>query len=142
MTRLALLAGVLALAGTSLAQNTCSSTIAAASCGPTLTVTFTPIGTAGNQTIELVCNGLDPTGIGLMSWGQNQINVPLINCPMLNDFVWGHFVNLDATGSYTWSRTWPGYVTGYFYMQFASITFPANGGFVVMSTDSMRAECI
>lgn len=143
MNHLALLAGALALAGSSLAQGpTCTATVAAVSCGPTLTVTFTPVGNAGNHRLELTCSGLDPNGIGIMSWGQQQVNIPFVQCPMLNDFIWGHFVNLDSTGSYTWGRSWPASAIGYFYIQFASVTFPAGGGFIVLSTDSMRAECI
>jgi hypothetical protein len=141
MMRTVSLAAALALAGNVLAQGSCSSTIAASSCGPTLTATFTPVGGAGNHTLELTCNGLDPNGIGLMVWGVNQVNIPLSNCPMLNDFVWGHVVNLDATGSHTWSRSWPASAIGYYYVQFGSVTFPANGGLLVMTTDSIRIEC-
>lgn len=133
------LAGVLALAAPSLAQSFTSS-IAAASCGPTLSVTFTPVGGAGNHTIELTCNGLDPAGIGFMWWGQTQVNVLLPNCPILNDFLWGHPVNLDATGSHTWSRSWPHWAIGYYYIQFASISVVGND-LVILTTDSMRAEC-
>src|SRR5690348_3229849 len=105
MKPFALAASLLSLATFTAAQN-CTSTIAAASCGPTLTVTFAPQGNAGNHTIEVTCHGLDPNGIGLMAWGQTLVNIPFPTCPMLNDFQWGHVVNLDATGSYTWSRTW------------------------------------
>ena len=94
-----------------------------------------------NNRLELTCNGLDPNGIGLMVWGTTQLNIPLPYCPMLNDFVWGHVVNLDATGSHTWERSWPASVLGYYYVQFGSVTFPASGGFVVMTTDSIRIEC-
>jgi hypothetical protein len=138
--RTPILAGVLlALAGSAIAQN-CTSTIAATSCGPTLAATFTPTGTAGNQTMELTCNGLDPNGIGLMVWGLQQVNIPLPTCPMLNDFIWGHVVNLDATGSHTWSRSWPASVIGYYYIQFGSITIDATS-FTVLTTDSIRVEC-
>ena len=139
MIRHAFVAG--ALTAAALSQNVCTSTLAASSCGPTLTATFTPVGNAGNHRIELTCNGLDPNGIGLMVWGTQQVNIPLPNCPMLNDFIWGHVVNLDATGSYSWSRSWPASVNGYYFVQFGSITFPAAGGFVVLSTDSIRFEC-
>src|SRR5690349_10578076 len=116
MKPFALAASVLSLATFAAAQ-ICTSTIAAASCGPTLTVTFTPVGGSGNHTIEVTCNGLDPNGIGLMAWGQTQVNYPFPTCPMLNDFQWGHIVNLDATGSHTWSRTWPAWALGYYYIQ-------------------------
>jgi hypothetical protein len=140
MTRILFLVGALTLAGPALAQ-TCTSTIAATSCGPTLTATFTPVGNGGNHTIELTCHGLDPNGIGLMGFGQQLVNISFPGCPMLNDFIWGHVVNLDATGSHTWSRSWPQSVQGYYYVQFGSVTFPASGGFVVMTTDSIRIEC-
>ena len=133
------LAGVLALAAPALAQ-TCTSAIAAASCGPTLTITFTPVGNAGNNTIELTCNGLDPAGIGFMWWGQAQLNVQLPGCcPLLNDFHWGHPVNLDANGSYSWSRTWPHWAIGYYYIQIASIAV-VNDQLVIQTTDSMIAQ--
>jgi hypothetical protein len=141
MKRLPFLAAVLALGGSSLAQNVCSSTIAATSCGPTVTATFTPVGNAGNHTLTLTCNGLDPNGIGLMTWGLNQVNIPFPTCPMLNDFVWGHVVNLDATGSYSWSRAWPASATGYYYVQFGSIVIESSGAFVLRTTDSIRIEC-
>lgn len=141
MNPFVLVAGALALASSCFAQHTCSSTVAAASCGPSLSVVFTPVGAAGNHTIEVTCNGLDPNGIGLMVWGQTQVNIPLPNCPMLNDFVWGHPVNLDATGSHTWSRTWPHWADGYYFIQFGSVTIDGQGNFTVLTTDSMRAEC-
>lgn len=141
MNHAAFLVGALACAGSLLSQHTCSSSVAALSCGPTLAVDFTPVGAAGNHTITVTCNGLDPNGIGLMIWGQTQVNIPLPNCPMLNDFLWGHIVNLDAAGSHSWSRTWPHWADGYYFIQFGSFTFDTSGSFTVLSTDSMRAEC-
>jgi hypothetical protein len=141
MMRTASLAAVLALAGNVLAQNVCSSAIAAVSCGPTVSATFTPNGNAGNHTLELSCNGLDPNGIGLMVWGLNQVNIPFPTCPMLNDFIWGHVVNLDAGGGHTWSRSWPASVQGYYYVQFGSIVVEPSGAFVLRSTDSLRIQC-
>ena len=133
------LAGVLALSVPALAQSF-SSAIAAASCGPTLTVTFTPVGAAGNHTIELTCAGLDPTGIGFMWWGQTQTNFVLPNsCPILNDFLWGHPVNLDSTGSFTWSRSWPAWAVGYYYIQFGSIILVGND-LALQTTDSVIAQ--
>jgi hypothetical protein len=139
MPRLVFLAGALALAGSALAQ-TCTSTIAATSCGPTLTATFTPVGNGGNHTIELTCHGLDPNGIGLMGFGQQLVNISFPGCPMLNDFIWGHVVNLDATGSFTWSRSWPASAITYYYVQFGSVTITPSG-YTVSTTDSVRVEC-
>src|SRR5687767_5643770 len=101
MTRLVSLAAVLSLTSLAIAQ-TCSSTVSVASCGPTLSVSFTP-GGGGNHTVEVSCQGLDPNGIGLMVWGQTPVTIPFPNCPLLVEFQWGHIINLDPTGSYTWS---------------------------------------
>jgi hypothetical protein len=130
-----------ALSSLAVAQNTCTATVAAPGCGATLGVTFTPVGGAGNHTIEVSCSGLDPNGIGLMVWGQTQTFVPLPNCPMLVEFQWGHLVNLDATGSHSWSRSWPHWANGYYFIQFASVVLHQTGGFTVFTTDLMRAEC-
>jgi hypothetical protein len=141
MRHLSFVAAAVVLGSTAFAQNVCTSTVAATSCGPTLTATFTPVGNAGNHTIELSCSGLDPNGIGLMTWGLTQVNIPFPTCPMLNDFIWGHVVNLDATGSHTWSRSWPNSVQGYYYVQFGSIVIESSGAFVLRTTDSIRIEC-
>jgi hypothetical protein len=141
MTRLVALAAVLSLTTIACAQ-VCSSTVAVASCGPTMTVTFAPVGGAGNHTVEVSCQGLDPSGIGLMVWGQTPVTVPFPNCPLLVEFQWGHIINLDATGSYTWSRTWPAWALGYYLIQMGSVQIDSGtGDFTVLSTDLMRAEC-
>jgi hypothetical protein len=141
MLRLLTACSLFAFASLSTAQQTCSTTLVAASCGPQLAITFTPVGGAGNHTIELTCSGLDPNGIGVMIWGVQQTFVPLPSCPLLTEFVWGHIVNLDATGSHTWSRSWPASVDGYFLIQFGSLTVSPSGNWNVLSTDLMRAQC-
>ena len=141
MHRVPFLASVLALAGTTIAQ-TCTSTIAATSCGPTLTATFTPVGNSDNQRITLTAQGLDPNGIGIMTWGQQLVNIPFPTCPMLNDSISSELVNIDATGSVTWSRVWPATANTFYYVQFGSVVIdPATGAFVLLTTDSLRVEC-
>ncbi|MFY9341192.1 MAG: hypothetical protein WAT39_01800 [Planctomycetota bacterium] len=129
-----------ALAGSLVAQNQCISSVSAPGCGPTATITFTPQGANGNNRIDLTCNGLHPNGLGLMVWGQTPVNIPFGNCPLLVEFQWGHLINLDSAGSYSWSRVWPWWADGYYYIQFGSI-LDLSGQFTLLSTDRMRAEC-
>ena len=49
----------------------------------------------------------DPAGISIMAWGQTLlpgVPLPLGGCPLYTQFIWGHVVNPDAAGTWSWSR--------------------------------------
>ena len=129
----------LLLASLAPAQLTCVSTSVASSCA-TLSVTFTPVGMGGNQTVTVSATGLHPQAQGVMNWGMTQFAAPLPGpgCLLLCDFVWGHkFVSNDL-GEFSWSRTWPHWYQGYFYMQVGTWDIAA-GEF--LTTDCHHAGC-
>lgn len=120
----------------------CSATQSAPGCGPSLDVSFRPIGTAGNQQLTLAATGLHGASHGLMVWGTTPINVPLGNgCSLLTDFLWGHLFMTDDTGFWTWSRSWPASVTGQFYMQVGSFQIDPFGALDIRASDCQFAVC-
>jgi hypothetical protein len=125
------------------AQNlVCTVTPAGAGCA-NLDVTLTPLGAGGNYDLTLTGSGLHASSLGAMVWGMSSINVPLPfgGCPMLTDFVWGtHFVT-DPAGVQVWSRTWPNWFHGYFYMQLASVSEVSPGNWEVRSTSCKLTQC-
>ena len=134
----------LALTGALSAQNhVCTVTAAGDGCAP-LTVTLIPQGNGGAHDLSLHATGLHPRSAGAMVWGMNQLNVPIVPgslCPLLTDYVWGHYFQTDPLGEVTISRSWPGWFNGYFYMQMGSIR--AQGGLVdVKTTDCKLAQCL
>lgn len=143
MNPLATLAMVAVLALPATAQGpTCTSSLLGAGCGPSLTITFTPVGGAGNHTIEVSASGLHQNGLGVMAWGVTQLNVPLGGgCSLLTSMDWGHIVNLDATGSFSWSRSWPASVIGFYNIQFGSVVLDPFNNLQILTSDCKRAEC-
>ena len=133
------------LLGASLAQDhVCTVTAAGESCAQ-LTVTLTPQGSTGNSDLTLVATGLSPRSAGGMIWGMNQVNLPVLfgsSCLLLTDYVWGHSFQTDAAGGYEWSRAWPAWFHGYFYMQMGSIAFDGDGALVVKTTSCKLARCV
>jgi hypothetical protein len=130
----------LLLASVASAQLTCTSTPVASSCA-TLSVTFTPQGMSGNQTITVSATGLHPQAQGVMNWGLQTFSAPLPGgCLLLCDFVWGHkFVSNDV-GEFSWSRNWPHWYQQYFYMQVGTWEL-VQGNLEFISTDCKYSGC-
>lgn len=125
------------------AQLTCFSNPAGSSCGPTLAVTFTPVGQAGNYDMQMVGQGLHPHTAGLFVWGANPVSITLPGgCMLLTDYIWGHSFMTDATGTATWGRSWPHWATITFYMQMGSVQFLTNGSFEARTTECRLAGCL
>ncbi|MEZ6037265.1 MAG: hypothetical protein R3F29_07275 [Planctomycetota bacterium] len=137
----ALLAGSLLATG-AFAQ--CTVTSAGQGCGPVLTVTYTPNGQGGGHIIDVMVDGLDPAGIGLMIWGTYNFDVPIPTfsmCPLHTDALWGHFINADSTGHWDWQRSWPGSVIGGYYIQMGELVFDPNGDLDIHTSNCAWAEC-
>jgi hypothetical protein len=118
------------------AQLICNTTVQAASCGPIITVTFTPVGGAGNQRIEVSATGLHVQANGVMNWGAQQLSIPLPGgCPLLCDFVWGHKFVTNDLGEFSWGRTWPHYYQYSWYMQVG--TWDVVGGNLEFRTTNL-----
>lgn len=128
-------------ASTLSAQVTCSTTLAGVGCGPGLNVSFSPVGTAGNNTITVDVSGLDPSGIGLMAWGQTALNVPLFGCTAYTDYLWGLHINPDPSGNWSWSRSWPNSVPGFYRIQVASLSISPVGNLDITLSDCVVAQC-
>ena len=133
------------LCGVLAAQNhVCTVTAAGSGCAA-LTVTLTPQGNGGANDLTLHASGLHPQSFGGMVWGMTPITgllLPFGSCPLLTDFVWGHYFQTDAAGEYDWSRSWPGSFDGYFYMQMGSVFVNAAGDADVRSTDCWLVQCL
>ncbi|MFT4844271.1 MAG: hypothetical protein ACJA0V_002836 [Planctomycetota bacterium] len=131
------------LAGALTAQApVCTTVIDGIGCGPQLDVTFAPVGSAGNNTIMVDVSGLNPAGIGLMAWGNTAINFPLATgCNAYTDFLWGHLINPDSSGSWAWSRSWPASVLGMYRIQVAGLAQDSQGNLEITMTDCVVASC-
>ncbi|MFN3243179.1 MAG: hypothetical protein ACE37K_16885 [Planctomycetota bacterium] len=136
---------IAALAAPVAAQfNVCSSSLLGTGCGPTLDVTFTPVGNAGNQQITISGGGLDPAGITVMVWGLNNLGgfpLPLGGCPVYTEYLWGHNINPDAAGFYSWSRSWPNSVQGQYNIQLGTLYVNANNEFAIETSEARVAIC-
>jgi hypothetical protein len=136
---------LLALCGTLTAQtHVCTVTDAGNGCAP-LVVTMTPQGGGGVHDLVLTASGLHPSSFGGMIWGMSQLNVAVIPgslCPLLTDYVWGHYFQTSPSGDYSWSRAWPGTFHGYFYMQMGSVFVDANGYVDARTTDCKLVQCL
>ena len=125
-------------------NHVCTVTDAGTGCRP-LVVTLTPQGFGGAHDLVLTASNLHPQAFGGMVWGMESLNVPIIPgsaCPLLTNYVWGHYFQTDTTGSYTWSRAWPGTFHGFFYMQMGSIFVDGNGNVDALTTDCKLAQCL
>lgn len=134
----------LLLTGLASAQLQCSVVAAGESCGPTLTVTYTPFGGHGNQRVELTANGLHANSLTALYWGDAPLAVQLpnsIGCMLLLNPIWGEFHTSDASGSFSWSRSWPWYAASQFYMQMGSLQVGQNGSISILSTNCKLATC-
>lgn len=128
-------------AATLSAQATCTTTLAGAGCGPTLNVTFSPLG-ANNNRITIDVSGLDPNGIGLMAWGDTALNEPVFGCFAYTNFLWGLHINPDPAGNWSWFRSWPGAVSGSYRIQVATLSSADPLGNVSINlTDCIVASC-
>ena len=133
----------LGLASSALAQGlTCTSTLVGAGCGASLGVTFTAVGGAGNKRLDLDATGLFPDAQGMMVWGVSPTNVPLTTgCAMFTEFIWGHMIQTDSFGTWSWSRSWPASAIGFYYIQFGTFRFDSAGVFQLVVSDCKRVEC-
>jgi hypothetical protein len=129
------------VAATTAQQNVCTTQVAGVGCGPQLTVSFAPIGGAGNHRVAVDVANMNPNGIGLMVWGREALNVPLFGCFAYTDFLWGHPINPDASGAWSWSRSWPNTVQGFYRIQVATIGPDPLGNVAINLTDCVVAEC-
>ncbi|HEX5051492.1 MAG TPA: hypothetical protein VFZ65_06945, partial [Planctomycetota bacterium] len=122
--------------------NVCSTAIGGIGCGPHLGVTFTPVGLAGNNTITVAVSGLHADGVGLMVWGLMPINEPVWGtCFAYTDFIWGHQINSDSAGQWSWSRSWPNSVQNSYRIQIASIGPDSMGNVEIKMSDCVVATC-
>jgi hypothetical protein len=125
------------------AQATCSSTVHAPGCGPSLAVTFAPNGPAGNNRIDITATELFPKSWGIMIWGDTPTQwaiSPTCNLNVL--FTWGHTFQVDAQGQFSWSRVWPASSTpGQYFIQIGSFDLDAAGNWTIVGTDAVRAQC-
>ena len=131
----------LLLASVASAQLTCTSTSVASSCA-TLSVTFTPVGMGGNQTITVSATGLHVNAPGVMNWGATQVFAPLPGpgCFLLCDFVWGHKFMTNDLGEMSWSRSWPHHYQYFWLIQVGSWDLVA-GNLEFISTDLHYSGC-
>ncbi len=140
-----LLLTLAALSAPAAAQsNICSSSIIGSGCGPTLDVSFAPNGNAGNQNITVSGSGLRTSGLTIMTWGvvnTGGILLPYGGCSLHTVFVWGHNINPDPGGNYSWTRSWPSWVQGSYYIQLGTLFLDANGGFGIETSEARVAVC-
>jgi hypothetical protein len=130
------------LAATASAQLSCSSVSCGNSCGPTLTVTFAPILGNNNMRLEMLACGLHPHSIMALAWGDSTTHLTLPGgCPLLINQIWSELHMTDATGSFSWGRTWPHWAVGQFYMQMGSAAMLPNG-LSILTTDCQLAGCL
>ena len=123
-------------------NNVCTTVLDGSGCGPQLDVTFTPVGTAGNNKITIAGSGMHMDGVGVMAWGTQPISVPIWgSCFAYTDFIWGHPINIDASGSWSWSRSWPNSVQATYRIQLASVGLDAGGNVSILTTDCIVASC-
>jgi hypothetical protein len=125
------------------AQLSCGMTSAGESCGPQLSVTFTPNGSGGNFDMVMTGTGLHPNAMGGFIWGgAPQAALLPGGCSVLCDYVWGHYFQTDATGSASWGRSWPHWAAITFFMQMASLEILPNGELSVLTTNCKIAGCL
>jgi len=123
------------------AQLNCTVVSCGESCGPTLTVTFTPH-PGGAQRVNLTANGLHQNALTGLYWGDNETSVPLPGgCMLLITPIWGTFHTSSASGSFSWERTWPHWAQGQFYMQMGSLEILQNGGYNALTTNCKIGGC-
>jgi hypothetical protein len=120
---------------------TCSTSLLGLGCAGQLDITFTPVGGAGNHRIDVAVSGLQADAWGVMVWGITPTNIPLgPGCSLLTEFAWGHVIKTDEFGEWSWSRSWPASVIGYYYIQIGTLV-PDSTGLNIRVSDCKRAEC-
>jgi hypothetical protein len=120
----------------------CTVTAAGESCGPQITITMVPQGNGGNYDLTMVATGLHPHAMGGFIWGDHPQSIVLDGggCLSLCDYVWGHYFQTDGAGTYTFSRTWPHWAIGFYYMQMGTMTFD-NNDLSVRTTNCKLVQC-
>ena len=75
-----------------------------------------------------------------MIWGVTPTSIPIGNCSILTEFVWGHTILANGAGQYDWSRSWPASVMpGFYYIQIGNFGFDQNNNFVLVGTEAKLA---
>lgn len=124
MKHLLLSAALLGLASFSTAQ-TYSTAPAGDGCGgANLTVTFTPVGAAGNHTLTIRADGLHPQTLGGMIFGTTPAAIgPVLTpgCFLRTDAIWSTTFMTDPQGEQLWARSWPVSALGFYYIQLGSL---------------------
>lgn len=133
-------AALLAIPAT--AQLTCSSTSCGTSCGPTLTLSYTPLGGAGNYKFQMDAAGLHPNAFTVLQWGDGPQNIQLPGgCLYLINPIWGTFHTSSAAGTFSWSRSWPHWATASFHMQMGSLHVDGAGNLDIRTTECRIGAC-
>lgn len=135
------LAAQLLLCASLAAQFTCTSTIVGPGCGPLLTITFAPVGMAGNQDMTLTATGLAPDSWGVMVWGTQTFSLPLGGCLLHTEMIWGHVFHTDPSATFSYSRTWPASSPGSYNIQIGTLQIDAVGNLFVQGTNANLASC-
>ncbi len=118
-----------ALLGTTVAaQPTFSVTPVGPGCGPTLTASFSPIG-GGNHRLDLALTGAWAGEHSLTYFGVQSFAFPLAGtaCTLYTLPVWQLPQLIDATGGFTFQRSWNTSIVGHFILQTAVFRFDAAG---------------
>lgn len=132
----------LLLANSASAQLACTVISCDESCGPNLAVTYTPVGASGNYTIRMDATGLHADSLLALYWGDGPQSIALPGgCSLLINPIWGTFHTSSATGSFSFSRTWPHWATARFWMQMGTLDITPSG-FDVRTTNCKIGQCL
>jgi hypothetical protein len=142
MRHLLLTAALAAFASVSApAQQQCSQAPYGQGCGPTLTVSFYPIGQHHKISV-LMENGFSHTH-GVWVWGIENIAFPIpgTQCFAYTNFVYGHPFVSARDGSALLEHSWPNALNGAWVRLQAASLMVDNGNLVVRTTNGVFAEC-
>jgi hypothetical protein len=96
-----------------------SATSVGAGCGPTLNVSFSPIG-GGNSQVIFDLTGAWPNEHTLLFFGGDLVEYHLfgnLSCTFFVLPVWAHPDKTDGNGATSWSRSWPHEAFGSVFLQ-------------------------
>jgi hypothetical protein len=142
--RQSLLAAVLAFCtGVPIAaQQQCSQTPYGQGCGPTLTVSFSPIG--AHHKISVLMQGGFAHSHGVWIWGIQDLAFPIpgTQCFLYTDFVYGHPFISAPDGTALMEHSWPNSLNGaYVRLQAASLSVDGSNNLLIRTTNGVFAEC-
>lgn len=130
------------LSSAAAAQQQCTKVSYGQSCGPTLSVSFYPIG--GHHKISVLLQNAFPQSHGLWIWGIQDLVFPIPGtaCNLYTDFVYGHGFVTAPDGSALMEHSWPLSMNGaYIRLQAASFMIDANNDLLIRTTNGVFAEC-